>query len=87
MNGATGPARTCVGCRRVAPVSALVRVTRRPDGALVLGSGPGRGAWLCAPPTAIECLEAAQRRKGLDRALRAPVGEREVARLRAKLEQ
>lgn len=66
------PLRTCVGCRRVAEQSALVRV------ALVAGVPqwdparrlPGRGAWLHADP---ECLAQAQRRGGFSRAFRASV--------------
>ena len=50
----------------------LVRITRGADGRLVVGrSQPGRGAWLCAgSPT---CLAEAVRRRGFERALRAPV--------------
>ena len=79
------PRRTCVGCRRTADVTALVRVGRSPDGTLHMGPGPGRGAWLCAPPAATDCLDAAMRRRALERALRATVGGDEVAGLRARL--
>jgi predicted RNA-binding protein YlxR (DUF448 family) len=75
-----------VGCRRAAPVSELVRLSRGSDGALVLGPGTGRGAWLCAPPAAIDCFDQATRRGALDRALRVSVGADEVLRVRAKLE-
>ena len=66
--GATGNGhglriRTCVGCRRRADPGELVRLTRRPDGILERGPGPGRGAWLCGPPTTAACLEAAIRRR------------------------
>jgi predicted RNA-binding protein YlxR (DUF448 family) len=58
-------------------VDTLTRVTLSRDGTLVLGPGPGRGAWLCAgqsgePPLA-SCLEAAERRNGFSRAFRRPV--------------
>jgi len=68
---ASEPRRTCVGCRRVAPSDALVRLTQK-DGRLeVAASRPnGRGAWLC--PTT-ECLEQATRRRAIERALRARV--------------
>ena len=56
------------------------------DGGLRLGPGPGRGAWLCAPPAARECLEAAVQHRALDRALRVPISGDEMERLRAKLE-
>ena len=47
----------------------LVRVVVVPGGGLGTGRTlPGRGAWLCAGSPA--CLEAAERRKALERALR-----------------
>ena len=42
------PTRTCVGCRRARPADRLVRIVRRPGGALEVDrQGAGRGAWLC----------------------------------------
>jgi predicted RNA-binding protein YlxR (DUF448 family) len=61
-------------------------VRRASDGALELGRGPGRGAWLCAPPRVVECLDAALRRGALARALRVEVPDATAARLRARLE-
>jgi hypothetical protein len=81
-----GPRRTCVGCRRIASAGELVRISRPADGALRIGIGPGRGAWICAPPSAVECLDAAQRRRSLDRALRTSLLDDEVSALRATLE-
>ena len=49
-----------------------------PHGALVVGPGPGRGAWLCDDPA---CFESAKRRRAFGRALRADVGPDEIARL------
>jgi predicted RNA-binding protein YlxR (DUF448 family) len=57
-----------------------------PDGEPQLGPGPGRGAWLCRPPDAIACLDAAARRGALDRALRAPITAPGLGALRAKLQ-
>lgn len=85
------PLRTCLGCRRVASPSALVRVARRPDGALAVGRHePGRGAWLCAEagPGGVAsraCFEAAVRRRAFGRALRREVGADELLHLRGKL--
>ncbi len=76
--------RTCVGCRRVADPHELVRIARVPDGAVSVGTGPGRGAWLCASTTA-GCFEQAVRRRALDRALRTRLSDGELASLRAKL--
>jgi predicted RNA-binding protein YlxR (DUF448 family) len=67
------PVRTCVGCRRRAPVTDLLRVVVR-DGALVPDPPrrlPGRGASVHPTP---ECLRAAERRRAFPRALRLPGG-------------
>ncbi|HKW70185.1 MAG TPA: YlxR family protein [Candidatus Dormibacteraeota bacterium] len=67
------PVRTCVACRQEAGKRELVRLVRRPNGAVELdmtGKSPGRGAYLHAAP---ECLEAAQKRRLIERALGAPM--------------
>ncbi|HSO95925.1 MAG TPA: DUF448 domain-containing protein [Acidimicrobiia bacterium] len=76
-----------MGCRRVADASELVRVFVAADGGPDVGPGPGRGAWLCRPPGTIRCLDDAQRRRALDRALRVSISASQLARLRAKLER
>jgi len=63
------PVRTCVGCRKRAPVTELLRVvavggTLVPDPRRRL---PGRGASLHPTP---DCLHAAERRRAFLRALR-----------------
>ena len=69
-----GPVRTCVGCRRRAQRSALLRVVRVEDGAeprAVVDPGrslPGRGAWLHPD---LQCLDLAERRRSVPRALRS----------------
>jgi len=56
----------------------------RPGGGLDVGRTlPGRGAWLCAGSPA--CLDAAERRKAFDRALRTTVHARTVEDLRTRL--
>jgi len=71
------PVRTCVACRQEAGKAELIRLVRRQDGEQVgeivldkTGRMPGRGAYLHA---AAECLEAARKRRALERALGAPV--------------
>ena len=67
------PVRTCVACREEAGKRRLVRLVRRPDGAIVVdltGRLPGRGAYLHPDP---ECIEIARRRRSVDRALGAAV--------------
>ena len=72
------PVRTCVGCRKRAAKSELVRVTVGSDahGQLVVvpdpgATAPGRGAHL--HPTT-ECYDLAVRKKAFGRALRIPPG-------------
>jgi len=62
-----------------------VRIVRESNGTVSVGSGPGRGAWLCGPPSTERCFEQAVRRRALERALRARVSQEELAALRAKL--
>jgi len=67
------PVRTCVGCRKRAPVNDLLRVVVR-TGVLVPDPRrrlPGRGASVHPTP---ECLTAAERRRAFARALRLPGG-------------
>ncbi len=67
------PVRTCVACRQEAGKAELIRLVRRPDGQIELdltGRMAGRGAYLHA---AAECVEAARKRRALERALGAPV--------------
>jgi translation initiation factor IF-2 len=64
-------------------VDELVRFRRTPTG-LEPGPGPGRGAWLCRDDPA-KCLDEAQRRRAVGRALRSTVEDDDIRRLRAKL--
>jgi predicted RNA-binding protein YlxR (DUF448 family) len=79
------PVRTCVGCRRRAPARELVRLRHGGD-RLEIGPGTGRGAWLCAPPAGLACLDDAAKRGALARALRTEVSGDDVADLRARLD-
>ncbi|MGH9303914.1 MAG: YlxR family protein [Acidimicrobiales bacterium] len=82
---AGGPFRTCVGCRRVAPSSELVRVVASEEGRLALRrAGHGRGAWLCGGSP--ECLVVALRRHAFDRALRRQIVPEAGKELAARLE-
>ena len=82
MSGGVAPERTCVGCRVTAPKGALVRVVRTPAGIVAVdaaGSAPGRGAYVHRRAV---CVEAAVRRGGLARSLRAGLGPEIVGTLR-----
>ena len=86
MTGARVPERTCVGCRAKLPKGDLLRIVRSPRGEVAVdpsGSAPGRGAYLHRDR---DCLDAALRRRGLARALRADVGGIEVGRLTELIE-
>jgi len=63
------PVRTCLGCRKRADRSSLLRVVAQ-DGEVVAdvsASASGRGAWV--HPTQ-KCVETARERKAFGRALR-----------------
>lgn len=67
------PVRTCVGCRRREPRSALLRVVAG-EGGLVADPAarlPGRGAWV--HPT-VACVGQAVQRRAFTRALRLSAG-------------
>jgi predicted RNA-binding protein YlxR (DUF448 family) len=72
-----------VGCGGAAPPSALVRLSVGPSGALAVGKGPGRGAWLCRGGPG--CLERSIRRGTLERALRVTLAPNALEMLRARL--
>jgi predicted RNA-binding protein YlxR (DUF448 family) len=83
-----GPVRTCIGCRRRAPVANLVRTVVRDDGGLALDrTASGRGAWICRSPRSgagqVACIDLAARRSAFTRALRAPVSGAAIGALRA----
>jgi predicted RNA-binding protein YlxR (DUF448 family) len=86
-----GPVRTCVGCRERDLRSVLLRLVVDRSGTSadeprlavdVRRSLPGRGAWLHATT---RCLEAAERRRAVPRALRL-VGPLDLAAVRAVVE-
>ena len=87
MPGGRGPERTCVGCREAAPKPTLVLVVRSPAGGVTVdlaGSAPGRGAYVHRRAS---CVEAALRKGGLARSLRAGLGPEIVGTLRELIEQ
>ena len=62
-----------MACRTARDKNDLVRLVRTPAGEIVIdptGKQSGRGAYLCPRP---DCLRAAQKRKSLDRALKATI--------------
>jgi uncharacterized protein len=65
------PERMCIGCRVRRPQRELVRLSRE-DGRVVPAQqgALGRGAYLCP---ALECLDAADKKRAFARAFRGPV--------------
>jgi hypothetical protein len=67
------PERTCLGCRRTADSSQLLRLVRSPDGEVVYDAGRrlgGRGAWVCRSAA---CLTRALGSRRLGTAVGGPV--------------
>jgi uncharacterized protein len=63
--------RRCISCRRVADRTQFWRVVAvHPTQHIQLDVGMGRSAYLC---TQLDCLNAAQKKNRLGRALKAPV--------------
>jgi hypothetical protein len=76
--------RRCISCRVIAHKRELLRIVRCHDTkAVQLNAGMGRSAYLC-PKQA--CLQAAQKKKQLNRALRAPVGDEIYRRLAQQID-
>ena len=79
------PLRQCTGCGEMKPKKELVRIVKTPEGEIRLdstGKLNGRGGYICRN---MQCLEAAQKKKGLNRALKAPVSEEVFTKLKEEL--
>lgn len=67
------PVRTCIGCNMKRPKQELLRIVLSTDGHVAVDIGgrmDGRGAYLCKDPS---CLEAALKKKGLNRSFKREV--------------
>ena len=67
------PLRKCTGCQEMKDKRQLVRIVKSEDGTFSVdftGKKPGRGAYICPN---IECLEKAQKTKGLERSFKTAV--------------
>ena len=81
------PTRTCIACRSASAKRTLVRLVRLPEGGVEVdptGKARGRGAYLCARRS---CWERALQKRLLTHALKVPLDEETVARLRAHAER
>ena len=82
MNTSRPVLRRCVACRKLFDRSILWRVIRDHQDGVLLDQGMGRSAYLCRKES---CLEDAQRRKRLPKALRCQVPESAIEELRQRL--
>ncbi|BAU14687.1 hypothetical protein LEP3755_52380 [Leptolyngbya sp. NIES-3755] len=63
--------RRCLSCRKVAPKEEFLRVVRLfPSHEISIDQGMGRSAYLCPTPN---CIQTAQKKDRLSRALKATV--------------
>lgn len=79
------PQRLCLGCQKVQPKKALVRIVRSPEGEFSVdftGKKPGRGAYVCP---AAACFDAAVKARRFAKAFQGPVADEVLARLRDEL--
>ena len=67
------PMRKCAGCEEMKEKKQLLRVVHTPEGEFLLdftGKKSGRGVYVCRSK---ECLEAAQKKRGLECSLKCAV--------------
>ncbi|MDR0271758.1 MAG: YlxR family protein [Clostridiales bacterium] len=65
------PQRRCVGCREMKDKSSLIRITVNAEGEVISDNkAPGRGAYICRNN---DCIQNAQKLKGLERSLKRSV--------------
>lgn len=67
------PLRKCVGCQEMHPKRELIRIVHTPADEVLIDLGGkvnGRGAYLCLNET---CLQTAQKRRSLERALKMSI--------------
>ena len=81
------PLGKCTGCQEMKDKRELVRIVRNDAGEFSLdrtGKKPGRGAYICPN---VQCLEKAQKSKGLERSFKAAVPKEVYEQLLAQLEE
>lgn len=81
------PLRKCTGCQEMKDKRELIRIVRNDVGEFSLdrtGKKPGRGAYICPN---VQCLEKAQKSKGLERSFKAAVPKEVYEQLLAQLEE
>ena len=79
------PLRKCTGCGEMKDKREMIRVVKESSGEVTLdftGKKAGRGAYVC--PT-LECLERAQKSKGLERSFKIGISKEVYESLRNEL--
>ena len=79
------PLRKCTGCGEMKDKREMIRVVKDSNGDVTLdftGKKSGRGAYVC--PT-LECLEKAQKSKGLERSFKMGISKEVYESLRNEL--
>ena len=79
------PERRCIGCGEHFPKKELIRIVRRPDGAIALdltGKLSGRGAYVCRKP---DCFKKARKARRFESALECSIPEEVYERLTEEL--
>lgn len=67
------PLRKCTGCNEMKHKKDMIRIVRNNEGEFSLdfhGKKPGRGSYVCR---SIECLNQAEKNKGLERSFKMAV--------------
>ncbi len=78
--------RQCTGCREMKNKKEMIRIIKTAENTIELdatGKKNGRGAYLCF---CRECLQKAQKNKGLERSLKTAIPEEIYLRLEKELE-
>ena len=81
------PLRKCTGCHEMKNKKELIRIVRDEEGKFSLdftGKKSGRGAYICPN---LQCLEKAQKSKGLERSFKAPVSKEVYEAFREEIEK
>ncbi|POP32063.1 DUF448 domain-containing protein [Lactonifactor longoviformis] len=80
------PVRKCIGCGEMKSKKEMMRVLKTTEDEIVLdatGKKNGRGAYLCFSR---DCLEKAQKNKGLERSLKMGIPKEVYESLKKELE-
>lgn len=80
------PLRKCTGCNEMKNKKDMIRIVRDQEGNFSLdfhGKKPGRGAYICKD---VECLNKAEKNKGLERSFKMAVDKSIYGELRKEFE-